>query len=199
MPRGDQGCAFARGFWSCCWRPPCAKLSSATLLSIDNSGSNPCFVSSLAESNAVTPKLSSVTAHSSNGLAEPWEQPPLPLQTWLCSASATSWGHSDGTTVTLPTAMHSFKEDMDLSHNPAQRTAHAEQADTYTLLSHWILQGNVEKTECNCSVCSHHVCQSRSFQLSRRPLRVASCQSLCFLSHLTHDSYSSKEPQAPCS
>lgn len=44
----------------------------------------------------------------------------------------------------------------------------------------------------------YHVRQSKHFQLSRRSLTVASCQTLCFISHLTHDSYSSTEPQTPC-
>lgn len=126
----------------------------------------------------------------------PWEQPLLTLQRWLCPASATSWGQPDGTTVTLPSVMQCFKGNMDLIQPRGH--AHEEQAHTYTLLSHGILQGNVGKAECNCSVCSYHVCQSRHYQLSRRSLRVASCQTSCFLSHLTRDSYSSKEPQAPC-
>lgn len=71
VPRGNQGCASAGGFWSCCWRPPRAKLSSATPLSTDNSGSNPWFWSSQAEPNPVTPELSSVAADSSHGLTDP--------------------------------------------------------------------------------------------------------------------------------
>lgn len=93
----------------------------ATLLSIDNLGSNPCFFWVLRQNPTLWhQKWGAVTA--AMGWQDPWEQPLLTQQTWLCSASATSWGQSDGTTVTLPSVMHSFKDNMDLSHNPAQAT-----------------------------------------------------------------------------
>lgn len=92
VPRGDQGCASARGFWSC-WRPPRAKLSFATLLSTDNSGSNPWFCSSQAEPNPVTPKLSSVTADSSHGLADPGSSHFSHYWPCQCHLLGTVWWH----------------------------------------------------------------------------------------------------------
>lgn len=180
MPGEDSGLRFCKGFLDLLPKTATRKFSSATLLSIANSGSNPWFMRSQAEPNPIIPKPKSITSNSNDGLIDPL--------------------------VTLPTVMHSSKGSSNLSRNPAKcGRAHPRDRSclwskhTLTLSSLMDFCREMWKTQNIIAWCAvYHVRQSKHFQLSRRSLTVASCQTLCFISHLTHDSYSSMEPQAPC-
>lgn len=117
-----------------------------------------------------------------------------------CFSGTTTWAQFDRALVTLPTTKHSSNNNRNLSRNPAKkRCAHAlPRARSCPYSKHTLTLSSLmdfcrETWNIIAQWAVYHVCQSKHFQLSKRPrsLTVASCQTLCFISHLTHDSCSS--------
>lgn len=164
------------------------------LLSIDNSASNQWHTRSQSESNPMAPKpncfspdkpLRGATFPTTNAALLFWHHHLGPV--WPCTSDTVhnqaqlKWQQEFKSQSSQKRCAHALPRARSCPYSKHTLTLSSLMdfcRETWNIIAQWAV---------------YHVCQSKHFQLSRRPrcLTVASCQTLCFISHLTHDSCSS--------